>query len=69
MKEAGANLPERLSKIGNSPAQLTSNDLEVDRLVSVYLRTLTSPQTIKTYNTEIHMFLGFMGEKLRRRLG
>jgi integrase/recombinase XerD len=69
MKEAGANLPERLSKIGNSPAQLTSNDLEVDRLVSVYLRTLTSPQTIKTYNTEVHMFLGFMGEKLRRRLG
>ncbi len=32
-----------------------------ERLVSVYLRTLTSPQTIKTYNTELRMFLSYLG--------
>ena len=35
------------------------------RLLSAYLRTLSSPATIKTYNTEIGMFL----EYLRGRLG
>ena len=28
---------------------------ETRRLVAVYLRTLSSPQTIKTYNTELTM--------------
>ena len=30
---------------------------QTERLVAVYLRTLSSPQTIKTYNTEIAMFV------------
>lgn len=34
---------------------------ETDRLITLYLRTLTSPQTIKTYNTEIRMFVDFVG--------
>ena len=65
MSEASDNLPE----LQNPPAQLAGSDSEVERLVSVYLRTLTSPQTIKTYNTEIRMFLGFVGEELGCRLG
>ena len=35
---------------------------ETRRLVAVYLRTLSSPQTIKTYNTEIGMFVSYLGE-------
>jgi site-specific recombinase XerD len=36
---------------------------ETDRLIALYLRTLTSPQTIKTYNTEIRLFVAYaMGE-------
>src|SRR5919107_477597 len=42
---------------------------ETARLVAVYLRTLSSPQTIKTYNTEIAMFVSYlegeMGKGLR----
>ena len=33
---------------------------EPDRLISLYLRTLTSPQTIKTYNTEIRLFVAYV---------
>ena len=32
---------------------------ETERLVDLYLRTLTSPQTIKTYNTEIRLFIAY----------
>ncbi len=32
---------------------------ETNRLITLYLRTLTSPQTIKTYNTEIRMFVAY----------
>ncbi len=39
---------------------------ETDRLISVYLRTLTSPQTVRTYNTEIRMFVAFVGGGLGR---
>lgn len=43
---------------------------EVERLLAVYLRTLTSPQTVKTYNTEIQMFIKFVvGELGRSSLG
>jgi integrase/recombinase XerD len=68
MSETGANLPERLPETRNLPTHVASNGEEVERLVSVYLRTLTSPQTIRTYNTEIQMFLRFVGEELGRRL-
>lgn len=47
----------------NLPA-VEGRSAEVERLISVYLRTLTSPQTIRTYNTEIRMFLTFLREAL-----
>ena len=40
-----------------------------DRLISVYLRTLTSPQTIKTYNTELRMFISYIEGELGKELG
>ncbi|CAN5250859.1 tyrosine recombinase XerC [soil metagenome] len=49
------------------PAILNPPDTE--RLLSVYLRTLDSPTTAKTYNTEIRMFLKFLGTNLGRGLG
>lgn len=49
-----ANLPEPAGH--NLPAQ---QPFSTDRLISIYLRTLTSPQTIRTYNTEIRMFVSF----------
>jgi len=64
VSEASENLPE----LQRAPTPQLSRDTEVERLVSVYLRTLTSPQTIKTYNTEIRMFLRFVGEELGRYL-
>src|SRR5215203_5500724 len=42
---------------------------ETRRLVAVYLRTLTSPQTIKTYNTEITMFVSYLEGEMGKRLG
>ena len=39
---------------------------EAERLLSVFLRTLTSPRTIATYNTEIRMFVIFLGKELGR---
>src|SRR5918997_1143604 len=42
---------------------------ETRRLVSVYLRTLTSPQTIKTYNTEISMFVSYLEREMGKGLG
>ena len=52
-----SNLPEPL---GETTPQPTRPD--PDRLIAVYLRTLTSPQTIKTYNTELRMFVRYVGE-------
>jgi integrase/recombinase XerD len=42
---------------------------EAERLAAVYLRTLTSPQTIKTYNTEISMFVSHIEGKMGKGLG
>jgi integrase/recombinase XerD len=39
-----------------------------DRLISVYLRTLTSSQTIKTYNTELRMFVTYLEKEIGKRL-
>lgn len=47
------NLPEPVN--AETPAPSTP-----DRLISIYLRTLTSPQTIRTYNTEIRMFVSYI---------
>jgi len=41
---------------------------ETDRLIALYLRTLTSPQTIKTYNTEIRLFVAYAVGELRKGL-
>ena len=41
---------------------------ETDRLIALYLRTLTSPQTIKTYNTEIRLFVAYAVGELGRDL-
>lgn len=41
---------------------------DTERLVTLYLRTLTSPQTIKTYNTEIRMFVGYVAGELGKDL-
>ena len=61
MTQPSSNLPEPLD--GAAPPAP-----DPDCLITVYLRTLSSPQTIKTYNTEIRMFLWFVGEELGRRL-
>lgn len=50
-----------------SPSAETPPDPEA--LISLYLRTLDSPQTIKTYNTEIRMFLSYMSEHFGRGVG
>jgi integrase/recombinase XerD len=59
-----SNLPEPLHEVHSAPRTPYA-----DRLITVYLRTLTSPQTIKTYNTELRMFISFiegeMGKGLR----
>ncbi|MDQ4127094.1 MAG: tyrosine-type recombinase/integrase [Actinomycetota bacterium] len=39
------------------------------RLISVYLRTLSSPQTIKTYNTELVLFALYVEGELGKELG
>ena len=41
---------------------------ETERLVAVYLRTLTSPQTIKTYNTELSLFIAFLEDEMGKGL-
>jgi integrase/recombinase XerD len=58
------NLPQPLDD--TSPHQLIP---EADRLVALYLRTLTSPQTIKTYNTELSLFIAFVEGEVGKGLG
>jgi integrase/recombinase XerD len=41
---------------------------ETDRLIALYLRTLTSPQTIKTYNTELRLFVAYAVGELSKDL-
>src|SRR5918992_4675619 len=60
------NLPEPLHDTTQSPQVLLP---EAKRLVAVYLRTLTSPQTIKTYNTELTLFISFLEDEMGKRLG
>ena len=60
------NLPQPLDDTTLSPQTLIP---EAERLVAVYLRTLTSPQTIKTYNTELTLFISFLQDEMGKRLG
>src|SRR5215208_643495 len=60
------NLPQPLQDTTPAPQALIP---EAQRLVAVYLRTLTSPQTRKTYNTELTLFISFLEEELGKGLG
>jgi site-specific recombinase XerD len=50
--------PEPLERGDALPATLERDDV-AERALQTYLRTLTSPQTQRTYNTEIRMFLDY----------
>jgi integrase/recombinase XerD len=63
MTQPSSNLPEPLH--GAAPAPLARDP---DRLITVYLRTLSSPQTIKTYNTELRLFVSYVEVELGKRL-
>jgi site-specific recombinase XerD len=60
------NLPQPLDDATPSPRALLT---EAERLVAVYLRTLTRPQTIKTYNTELTLFISFLEDTMGKGLG
>ncbi len=60
------NLPQPLDNATPSPQVLIP---EAERLVAVYLRTLTSPQTRKTYNTELTLFILFLEDEMGKGLG
>ncbi len=59
-----SNLPEPVRETSPVPQTPPS----ADRLITVYLRTLTSPQTIKTYNTELRMFVSYLEGELEKSL-
>lgn len=58
--ERPTDTPEVPAKREVSPPETAETAAPADRLLSAYLRTLSSTATIKTYNTEIRMFLGFL---------
>jgi len=60
------NLPAPRDPAPPAPIHLPP---ETQRLVALYLRTLSSPQTIKTYNTEIFLFLSFIAREIGKGLG
>src|ERR687892_854336 len=60
------NLPQPLDDTFPSPQALLP---EAQRLVAIYLRTLSSPQTIKTYNTELTLFISFLEDEMGKGLG
>ena len=60
------NLPQPLDDTTLFPQVLLP---QAERLVAVYLRTLTSPQTIKTYNTELTLFISFLEDEMGKGLG
>jgi integrase/recombinase XerD len=59
-----SNLPEPIQE----EPHLAPRKSDPDRLISVYLRTLTAPQTIKTYNTELRMFLSYLEGEIGKGL-
>ncbi len=59
------SLPEPLRETQPAPPSAP----EARRLISVYLRTLTSPQTIKTYNTELTLFVSYLEKEMGKGLG
>ena len=59
------NLPE---PVGDANLAPSTPGHSAERLITLYLRTLTSPQTIKTYNTELRMFVSYLEEGMGKRL-
>ena len=59
------NLPAPLDETAPVPQ---TPPPEAARLIAVYLRTLTSPQTIKTYNTELSLFIAFLEDEMGKGL-
>jgi integrase/recombinase XerD len=59
------NLPEPAGDTHLSPPTPVHS---AERLILLYLRTLTSPQTIKTYNTELRIFVSYLEEEMGKRL-
>ncbi len=52
----------------HNPIPVPNLPPETDRLIILYLRTLTSPQTIKTYNTEIRLFVAYVTGEIGKDL-
>src|SRR3712207_9390950 len=59
------NLPE---PVGDTNLVPSPPGHSAERLITLYLRTLTSPQTIKTYNTELRMFVSYLEGEVGKRL-
>ena len=59
------SLPEPLREPHLAPPSAP----EAQRLISIYLRTLTSPQTVKTYNTELSLFASYLESEMGKGLG
>ncbi len=57
-------MSEALPELRKDAQPATRNPPDTERLLSVYLRTLNSPTTTRTYNTEIRMFLKFVDTRL-----
>jgi len=66
MTQTTSNLPEPVDHA--TPSLASAPSVELERLISTYLRTLTSPQTKKTYNTELRMFVEYIEGKLEKGL-
>ncbi len=61
------SLPEPLPE--ETHPQAAASPQEVHRLIALYLRTLNTPQTIKTYNTELVLFAEFIENEIGKGLG
>lgn len=61
------SLPEPLPE--ETHPQAVASPQEVHRLIALYLRTLNTPQTIKTYNTELVLFAEFIENEIGKGLG
>lgn len=51
----------------NPPTTFPQPPTDIYRLLAVYLRTLSSPSTIKTYNTEIRMSIDYLTREIGRQ--
>ena len=61
---AAPHLPARQTAPPTPERSPEQSPAAPERLLATYLRTLSSPATIKTYNTEVGMFLGYLAREL-----